>query len=240
MSNKIAVVDNSPAKLMSIALENNADVDKLEKLMLMQERWDANQAKKAYFDALTNFQKKAPVIKKVKQGHNYKYAPLSDIVAQIKNALHECGLSFRFEQNHNEGIEITCVVTHVDGHSERTMMKAAPDTSGSKNIIQAAGSTVTYLQRYTLIGALGISTADEDMDGRIGNEIDHVAYMECVRDNFDEITEIKTAYANEDYDIVYNAWRDLSREIQEKLWVAPSKGGIFTSAEREAIKVKKS
>jgi len=45
MSNKIAVVDNSPAKLMSIALENNADVDKLEKLMLMQERWDSNKAK---------------------------------------------------------------------------------------------------------------------------------------------------------------------------------------------------
>lgn len=239
MTKQIATVDNSPSKLMEIALSQNADVDKLEKLMLMQERWDANQAKKAYFEAITEFQSKCPVIKKQKAGHNYKYAPLSDIITQIKEPLKNCGLSYRFEQCHTDLIEITCVITHVDGHSEKTTMKASADTTGSKNTIQAAGSAVTYLQRYTLIGALGISTADEDMDGRLGNEIDHVAYMACVRDNFDEITDIKTAYANEDFETVYNAWRDLDGAVQKVLWVAPSKGGVFTSQEREAIKIKK-
>ena len=45
-----------------------------------------------------------------------------------------------------------------------------PDTSGKKNEIQSRGSTITYLQRYTLIGALGLTTADEDIDARIPQE----------------------------------------------------------------------
>lgn len=228
-----------PMRLMEVAIQNNTSVDNLERLMEMQQKWDANEAKKAFNRALTEFQAKCPSIKKMKQGHNYKYAPLSDIITQIKAPLMDAGLSYRFEQDHKNGISVKCVVTHVDGHKEETVMEADADTTGSKNAVQAIGSTVTYLQRYTLIGALGIATADEDMDGRIGNEIDHLSYMACVRDNFDEITGIKTAFANEDYEAVYDAWRDLPREIQEKLWVAPSKGGVFTSEEREAIKVKK-
>jgi hypothetical protein len=44
-------------------------------------------------------------------------------------------------------------------------MEAGKDMSGGKNDIQQIGSTQTYLQRYTLIGGLGLSTADEDNDG---------------------------------------------------------------------------
>lgn len=234
MSTEIAAV--TPLKLVEIAISKDADPDKLEKLMLMQERWEAGQAKKSYFEALTKFQSLAPAIKKRKAGHNYMYAPLSDIVAQIKGPLSDCGLSYRFEQNHNNGIEVTCVVTHVSGHTEKTTMRADPDTSGSKNIIQAAGSSVTYLQRYTLIGALGISTADEDMDGRIGNEVDWLPYMECIRDNFDAIYNIKEAVANDDREAAVTEWRDLDRNAQMMLWVAPTKGGIFTVEERKAIK----
>jgi hypothetical protein len=51
----------------------------------------------------------------------------------------------------------------------------------SKNPIQARGSAIDYMKRYTLIGALGITTADTDIDGRLP-EVDinklHKAYME--------------------------------------------------------------
>lgn len=157
----------NPMQLMQVAVESNADLDKLEKLMALQERWEANQAKKSFFDSLSRFQRNCPDILKLKQGHNYMYAPLGDIRAQTKDLLADCGLSIRFEQDHASGITVTCVVTHKDGHSERTTMTGNADTSGSKNSIQAIGSTVTYLQRYTLIGALGITTADADIDARL-------------------------------------------------------------------------
>lgn len=63
-------------------------------------------------------------------------------------------------------LEVTCVVTHIDGHSERTSMTGPEDHSGFKNAIQSRGSSATYLERYSLIGAFGIVTADSDPDGR--------------------------------------------------------------------------
>ncbi len=163
--NQVAQIN--PMQLMQVAVESNADLDKLEKLMALQERWDAANAKKAFYAALAEFQRRCPDIKKLKKGHNYHYAPLGDIIAQIRDLLADCGLSYRFEQDHTAGITVTCIVNHKDGHSERTTMTGGADTSGSKNSIQAVGSTVTYLQRYTLTGGLGITTADADIDARL-------------------------------------------------------------------------
>jgi hypothetical protein len=158
----------NPMQLVELAINKDADIDKLERLMQMQERWEAREAEKAFNVALSDFQHKCPRIEKRKQAHNYKYAPLGDIIEQIKSTLHECGLSYTFQNVHDaNGISVTCTITHVAGHSKSTSMTVNPDTSGSKNAIQAIGSAQTYGQRYTLIGALGITTADEDIDGRL-------------------------------------------------------------------------
>lgn len=176
MSNEVQKVERdqstqvasvNPMQLVSMAVESGADIDKLSKLMDLQERWEAKEAKKSFFDAMANFQRNCPDIYKTKKAHNSLYTPLGDIMAIIRDVLADCGLSIRFEQDHTQGVKITCIVTHRDGHNEKTSMSAPADTSGSKNAIQAIASTVTYLQRYTLISALGITTADADMDGRL-------------------------------------------------------------------------
>jgi len=59
-------------------------------------------------------------------------------------------------------VSVTCVVSHVDGHSEENTLSANNDTSGSKNAIQAVGSAVTYLERYSLKAALGLAAAEDD------------------------------------------------------------------------------
>lgn len=161
------LVTVSPMTLIETAVSKGADVTQLEKLMALHERWESSQAKKSFLTALSVFQSRCPEIQKNKKGHNSFYAPLSDIVAQTRTILAECGLSYRFEQEHGDKIKVTCIVSHVDGHSEQTSMESDPDTSGSKNSIQAIGSAVQYLMRYTFISALGITTADSDMDGRI-------------------------------------------------------------------------
>lgn len=165
----------TPYELIAKAVESNFDLDKLDKLMQLQERWEAKQAKKAFFESLAQFQSICPVIKKGKTAKvvtktggsfSYKYADLGEIVSQIKDALKDCGLSYRWSFQEN-GLKlcVTCHLSHILGHTESTTLEAMPDSSGAKNDIQMKGSTQTYLQRYTLIGALGISTADEDTDG---------------------------------------------------------------------------
>ena len=178
MNNKVTVIEEdkkalpaqtSPMHLIEAAINSNADIDKLERLMDLQDRWEQNNARKAFYSALSKFNAECPTIVKRKKAHNSFYAPLGDIHAQIKETLVSCGLSFRFEQDHSNGITVSCLVSHDLGHTEKTTMTAPPDTAGSKSAIQAIASTVTYLQRYTLCSALGITTADEDMDGRIDN-----------------------------------------------------------------------
>lgn len=170
---EIAKQELQPSKLIELAIQKDADIDKLEKLMGLQERWEAKEAKKAFFHSLMRFQEDVPELKKTKEVSygagktQYKYTPLGDIDKQIKSALAEHGLSKRWTiTDKKDEIQVTCIISHESGHSEQTTMSAQPDATGSKNPIQSRASTITYLQRYTLIGALGIATADEDIDGQ--------------------------------------------------------------------------
>lgn len=171
----ISSIEPNPSALLQLAVQQNLDIDKLEKLMQLQERWQAQQARKNFLSEISHFQANCPTLEKTKKVDfanksgfrtKYSYASLGDIVEQIKKPLSGAGLSFRWEiKDIDNKIEVTCIVSHLTGHSERTTMSATKDESGGKNEIQQRGSSITYLQRYTLIAALGISTADEDIDG---------------------------------------------------------------------------
>ncbi len=170
-----ALVESGPSRLLEMAIQQNLDIDKLERLMAMQERWNEQQAKEAFYGALANFQKIVPVLEKrnkVSFGTTkYSHASLSDIKDGVQESLSECGLSYRWEFADNAGqIDVTCIITHTSGHSEKTTMTAPADSSGSKNPVQERGSTITYLQRYTIVGALGLTTANMDDDGRQGQD----------------------------------------------------------------------
>lgn len=162
--------NGTPQQFIQSAISQGLSVEHLERLMALQERWQANQAKIAFLDAMNLFQTSVPVLEKKKQvkfnSTSYKYATLGEIVETIKETLKLSQLSYRWEFEDKESqIVCTCIVSHSAGHSESSKMSAGKDSSGNKNDIQSRGSTMTYLQRYTLIAALGISTADEDTDG---------------------------------------------------------------------------
>lgn len=97
----------------------------------------------------------------------YMHATLADVCAAAIKGLAEVGISHQWEVEQKDGvITVTCILTHAQGHNERTRMHGPPDPSGSKNAIQAIGSAVTYLQRYTLLAATGLAAKDIDTDGR--------------------------------------------------------------------------
>jgi len=146
------------------------DVDKLKELLELQERWDATQARKAYVQAMADFKANPPEILKDKtvsyKEVRYNHASLNNVTSRINKALSEHGLTASWVTSQdNGGVKVTCQITHVQGHSESTSLVAPPDSSGSKNAIQAIGSTVTYLQRYTLLALTGLATHDQDDDG---------------------------------------------------------------------------
>ncbi len=177
---------NTPDQLIAMALQNGAvDINTLERLMDLQERWIKRVANEKFREALSKFQEEVPEIKKVKAVSftsnrtntttNYNYAPLSEIEKTIKPVMAKYGLSkdWKFvnflDENKREKIRVTCVIAHIAGHKEENSMESFADDSGGKNRIQQDGSAIEYMKRYTLTGALGLTTA-EDNDGKTAND----------------------------------------------------------------------
>lgn len=170
------IESQSPIQMVSGLIKTGSEIElaNLEKILEIQERYDAIQAKKAYTEAMSEFKKNPPKIMKdkgvsfqtQKGTTSYKHATLSNVTQCIGEALSEHGLTASWVTEQNNGsITVTCKITHVMGHSETTSLTAQPDNSGNKNPIQAIGSTVTYLERYTLLALTGLATYDQDDDG---------------------------------------------------------------------------
>ncbi len=168
--------DNALMALISrAAMDASFDVAKLQALMEMKERWDATEARKAYVAAMAEFKANAPEILKrklvefdtAKGTTSYKHAELADVTSAVTQPLAQAGFTHAWATRQLDGglIEVTCTLTHRLGHSESTTLKGSPDQSGGKNNIQAIASTVTYLERYTLLMATGLATRGMDDDG---------------------------------------------------------------------------
>lgn len=180
-------VKETPAKeaegmlaLVMRAIESpQFDVAKLEAVLKFKREVEADIARQQYVAAMAAFKRDVPKIAKNNQVRyrtrdgdliEYKHATLDAITEVVNPGLAANGLAYHWEtaQLDKGLIRVTCVMRHVGGHQERsTPLEAMPDNSGKKNAIQQVGSTVSYLQRYTLLGALGMSTGGDD-DGRGG------------------------------------------------------------------------
>ena len=227
----------SPLQLVAMAIQNGSSVEQLEKLMALQERHEANEARKAYTVAMNNFKADAPTIVKNKtvafNDVKYKHAGLNQVSAIIGEALAKHQLSHRWSTEQNGiDIKVTCIITHSLGHSESVSLTGSPDVSGKKNSIQAVGSTVTYLQRYTLLAAAGIAVGDDDDGNGAGHKSDCLAQdeLDAILQGIEackNVDELKTAYMSaidranklKDNDAVAHITRTknaVGREIQLK------------------------
>lgn len=161
-----AQVGMTPMDLLARALERGDGIDMIEKLMDLQDRHEQKAARRAFDAAVAGAKAKIKPVVKNRKGNNSKYADLSAYAKEVDPILAEFGLSYRYRSQQDGAIAITCILSHRDGHSEETTLSGGADTSGSKNAIQAIGSTVEYLKRYTLTLALGLSSSEADDDGR--------------------------------------------------------------------------
>lgn len=186
-----AFVPATPMSMLDRAVAGGASIEVLEKLMALQERFEANQARKAFDEAVSAAKKEIPPIQRNATGHNdKKYANFAAIAAVVDPVLGTHGLSYRFRTSQAERISVTCILSHKAGHSEETTLAGPADATGSKNAIQAIGSTLTYLQRYSLVQMLGLAAAADD-DGKAGAGTATIDQVQA--DTLRELIEVKGA-----------------------------------------------
>jgi hypothetical protein len=192
----------SPTQLLAAAVERGADIAVLERLMDLQERSVKAQAKQAYDQALAAFKSEAiDIIKRKEVDYtkangsrtNYKHAELSDVIEAVGPALSRHGFSWSWAtaQKDRTWVEVTCTLRHQQGHSESVTLGGPADDSGGKNAIQAIGSTVQYLSRYTLKAITGVSEKGDDNDGNGGARAAEWADRALAAENEDELAAIR-------------------------------------------------
>lgn len=161
-----------------LAKDKNVDVGKLERLIAMQERVMAIQAKAAFDEAFGRMQMEIPEIDakgavRNKAGEiQSRYSTNPDIQRIIKPILHKYGFSIRFRSEWPDPgvVKVVGILTHGQGHSEQSEFRSEADTSGNKNSVQALGSVISYGHRYTTKDVCNIIDRSErnDDDGQSG------------------------------------------------------------------------
>jgi hypothetical protein len=148
------------------------DIEKIQRLLDVKDRWEAKEAKRAFDAAFSAFKAEAVTIlkgRKVTDGplKGKSYAELHDVVNAVTPALSKHGLSssWKLTMDEKDWMQVTCYLRHVNGHEESVSMGGPPDAGGAKNAIQARASTKTYLERYTLKAITGLSEQMDDDDG---------------------------------------------------------------------------
>lgn len=182
MSNEVATQENAPVSTSEVAsvvsmIERAAvnplvDIDKMERLLEMQERILNRQAEAVFTAALADLQSDLPAIKergsiKDRAGNvQSTYALWEDINDAIKPVLQRHGFALSFRTDFTNGISVTGVLSHKCGHREQTSIVLPADTSGSKNSVQSIGSSVSYGKRYAAGALLNLTSHGEDDDGK--------------------------------------------------------------------------
>jgi len=173
MPNELQVSQSkAPAELIAAAMAAGTDLDKLEKLLSLQERWEAGQAKKQYAEAFALVQAKVMSVVKTKlnpQTHS-KYADLSDVIESVQPLYTDAGFSITFDEGDTDKPETARIIAHVlhrSGHKETYHYDVPLDGTGIKGNanmtkIHGKASSTTYGRRYLMCMIWNIPTADND------------------------------------------------------------------------------
>lgn len=225
--------------LVRMAMEaGSLDPASIRELMTLQREWEAGEAKKSFTRAMVAMKRQIPNVLKrdklvdyaTKTGGRTTYTHVSLAAAVEAVTPHVCnhGFSAAFttqtlERNY---VEVTCTLTHQDGHAESCVLSAPPDKSGQKSDAQAVASTVTLLQRYTLLSLLGIATKDHE-DPQPANvqatkTVDEIITMfreakapSHIRDARKAWSDIKSSITAEDRDELTLEQEEAVKRIQE-------------------------
>ena len=159
----------NPQALLAAAIDKGASVETLERLVALAKDMRAVAAREAFNEAIAEFQRRCPPIKKNKTAaindrFTYRYADLGEILPTISPLMGELGLSVSWRSTGKPNVVVAnCRISHKLGHSEDSGDFEIPyRVDGRMNPAQAVGSAITYAKRYALTAVLGISPEDDD------------------------------------------------------------------------------
>ena len=130
----------------------------------------------------------------------------------------------------------SCGVVIATGYAEE--VRAASKINSTSALENAESSAVGRALAFFGLGGTEIASADE-VANAIQQQNDATPLMEhneALQRNFASVYFIKEHLALQGWEAVAEAWGEITNDDKKALWLAPSKGGIFTTAERKDLK----
>lgn len=167
--------------IQQIATNPAFDANKLTAVIDANERIVRFNAESAFNVAMNECQAEMPRVKKNgmiefedKNGKKRQtpFAKLEDIDEAVRPIYKKHGFAVRYKtgtatlSNGDVRPVIYCIISHIGGHTEKDELTLPLDTSGSKNNLQAMGSTISYAKRYMIENAFNIIREGADDDAK--------------------------------------------------------------------------
>lgn len=167
-----------------LASNPQVDVDKLQKIMDMQEHSLDREAEKSFNADMVLAQSEIKMAVKNKQNQQTRssYADLAAVIGSAKPVYTKHGFALSFyegETKKDKHIRVMCDVMHRDGHTKTRFYDVPLDVSGiagktNKTLVHGGGSSTSYGRRYLTCMVFNIPTGDDD-DGNIAGGVEYVA-----------------------------------------------------------------
>jgi hypothetical protein len=208
----------TPMELLSMAVAGGADLDKLERLMGLQERWQAAESKKAFGAAMARAQ--SDMRRVVADGNNpqthSKYATYAAIDRALRPIYSREGFALSFDTADSpqaDCIRVICRVSHASGHTEEFRVDMPADGKGAKGgdvmtKTHATGSAMTYGMRYLVKMIFNVAVGEDDNDGNGASSVDmpedvfqaHIAAIKAAK----TLDELQSLFA-----VAYKGTKDM-------------------------------
>lgn len=155
--------------ISNAAADPNVDIDKMERLIAMQERIEDRQMQKDFDVAFAAMQPELPHISAdesiIHKGTKIAdYASWAAIQKAITPILSKHGFSLTFSNSNTSSEMIVTAILKRGGHQATNTITLPADTSGAKNAVQAVGSSQTYGLRYAACPLVGVTISGQDND----------------------------------------------------------------------------
>lgn len=173
---EVGTVQDLPGGILTViaraAADPNTDVDKLERLLAMQERVLAREAEQAFNAALLAAQEEIKPIVKNRQNPETKskYADLMALADGLDPIMRKHGFSQTFGTTDcpvPAHYRVTCAMSHTAGHTRNYQADVPIDNTGpkggqNKTLTHGFGSALSYGRRYLKLLIADAPTTDDD------------------------------------------------------------------------------
>ena len=178
--NQVAIADPQPAeataiaKIIEMARDTSLPLDRLEKVLQMQQQMEARKDERAFNEAMARAQAemRTVALDSSNPQTRSRYASYAALDRDIRPHYTRHGFALSF--NTGDGAPENCIRILCDvscgGHSRRYHIDMPADGKGAKGgdvmtKTHATGSAISYGQRYLLKMIFNVSTGEADDDG---------------------------------------------------------------------------